>query len=150
MNQSAQFPEARIHHIALRVADSAATTAWFVDVLGFRVDRAFSFGDRQFVWLCPTGQDGPAVELIGGKLPSVPLQSENVLENLNRPGFHHLCLQVSDVDKAVSELRRHDVKIVIDVIAAAAGSGAKKGAFIADPWGNVIELLQFDDGTDPV
>ena len=67
---------------------------------------------------------------------------ENALESLKQPGFHHICLQVNDVEQVMSELRRRDVKILIDVMAGASGSGAEKGAFIADPWDNTIELLE--------
>jgi hypothetical protein len=42
----------------------------------------------------------------------------------------------------MSELQRRDVKILIDVIAGAPGSGVEKGAFIADPWDNIFELLE--------
>ena len=42
----------------------------------------------------------------------------------------------------MSEIRRRDVKILIDVMAGAPGSGVEKGAFIADPWDNIVELLE--------
>jgi hypothetical protein len=42
----------------------------------------------------------------------------------------------------MSELRRRDVKILIEVMAGAPGSGVEKGAFIADLWGNIFELLE--------
>jgi hypothetical protein len=48
----------------------------------------------------------------------------------------------TDVEQVMSELQRHDVKILIDVIAGAPGSGVEKGAFIADPWDNIFELLE--------
>jgi catechol 2,3-dioxygenase-like lactoylglutathione lyase family enzyme len=58
--------ETRIHHVALRVADAAASKAWFMTMLNFRVDREFPFGDKDFVWLCPPETKTPVIELIGG------------------------------------------------------------------------------------
>jgi catechol 2,3-dioxygenase-like lactoylglutathione lyase family enzyme len=136
------FVETQIHHIALRVADAAASKAWFVTMLDFRVDREFSFSGKDFVWLCPSGSKTPVIELIGGgALASCP-SYENPLDSLQQPGFHHICLQFKDVEQVLSELRRRGVKILIDVMAGAPGSGVEKGAFIADPWGNIFELLQ--------
>ena len=67
---------------------------------------------------------------------------ENALESLKQPGFHHICLQVNDIEQVMSEIRHRDVKILIDVMAGAPGSGVEKGAFIADPWDNIFELLE--------
>jgi hypothetical protein len=64
------------------------------------------------------------------------------LESLKQPGFHHICVQVNNIEQVVSELRRRDVKILIDVMAGASGSGVKKVAFIADSWDNVFELVE--------
>jgi hypothetical protein len=38
---------------------------------------------------------------------------------------------------------------LIDVMAGAPGIGVEKGAFIADPWGNIFELLQFVQDSEP-
>jgi catechol 2,3-dioxygenase-like lactoylglutathione lyase family enzyme len=134
--------DARIHHIALRVADAKASKSWFLTMLDFRVNREFSFGGMDFVWLCPAECTVPVVELIGGGVQTSPPLYENALESLKRPGFHHICLQVNDLEQVMSELRRRNVKILIDVMAGAPGSGVEKGAFIADPWENIFELLE--------
>ena len=82
------------------------------------------------------------LELIGGGVQASRPLHENALESLKQPGFHHICLQVTDVEQVMPELQRRDVKILIDVIAGAPGSGVEKGAFIADPWDNIFELLE--------
>jgi catechol 2,3-dioxygenase-like lactoylglutathione lyase family enzyme len=142
MTRSMLSAETRIHHVALRVADAAASKAWFMTMLNFRVDREFSFGDKDFVWLCPPETKTPVIELIGGGALALRPSYENALDSLGQPGFHHICLQVEDVEQAVSELRHRGVKILMDVFAGAPGIGVEKGAFIADPWGNIFELLQ--------
>jgi len=59
---------------------------------------------------------------------------------LRLAGFHHFCLNVSSIDETVAELRRRGVTIVtapfeLPVI-------GRRLAFLADPWGNLIELAQ--------
>ena len=116
-----------IHHIALRVADVEAGKTWLTTMLGFRVERELQIMGLDFAWLSPGGAKTPVIELVGGPVESA--------------------LQVPNVEDYVSELRRREVKILIDVTAGAPGSGAKRIAFIADPWGNIYELFEpADDG----
>jgi catechol 2,3-dioxygenase-like lactoylglutathione lyase family enzyme len=142
MTRNRPLAHARIHHIALRVADTKASKDWFLTKLDFCVDREFSFGGMDFVWLYPAGGDTPVIELIGGELQASRPPYENALESLKQPGLHHIFLQVNDIEQVMSELRRRDVRILIDVMDGAPGSGVEKGAFIADPWDNIFELLQ--------
>jgi catechol 2,3-dioxygenase-like lactoylglutathione lyase family enzyme len=142
MTHSALFAETQIHHIALRVADAAASKAWFLTMLDFQVNREFSYGGMDFVWLCPAESKTSVIELIGGGALASRPPYENALDSFGQPGFHHICLQVNDLEQVISEFRRRDVKILIDVTAGAPGIGVEKVAFIADPWGNIFELLQ--------
>jgi hypothetical protein len=80
--------------------------------------------------------------LIGGGIGASGPPFQNAQESLKQPGFHHICLQVNDIEQVMSEIRHRDVKILIDVMAGAPGSGVEKGAFIADPWDNIFELLE--------
>ena len=142
MTRNEPLAHAQIHHIALRVDDAKASKDWFLTKLDFHVDREFSFNGMDFVWLCPKESTVPVIELIGGDLQASRPPYENPLESLKQPGFHHICFQVNDIEQVMSELRRRDVKILIEVMAGAPGSGVKKGAFIADPWDNIFELLE--------
>jgi lactoylglutathione lyase/glyoxylase I family protein len=142
MTRNKLFSEAQVHHVALRVADADASKVWFLTKLDFRIDREFSFRGMNFVWMRPPGSESPIIELIGGAEQVLYPQYEYASESHKPPGFHHLCLQVDDAEQVVAELRRRDVKIVIDVTAGAPGSGVEKAAFIADPWGNMFELLE--------
>jgi catechol 2,3-dioxygenase-like lactoylglutathione lyase family enzyme len=143
-NQS-PFSTSRIHHIALRVADARESKTWLTTMLDFSVDREFQFAGLHFVWLSPRGTQAPVIELIGGPVNTERQLPENALDSLKESGLHHVCLQVTDIDETVSELQRRGVRIVIDVTAGAPGSGVEKGAFIADPWGNIFEFLQLAD-----
>jgi catechol 2,3-dioxygenase-like lactoylglutathione lyase family enzyme len=130
------------HHVALRVPDAEASKAWFLEKLDFRVEGEFEINGMDFVWICPRGQSAPMIELIGGGTLHSRAPQENLSEILAQPGFHHVCLQVDDINLVVNELRRREVKILIDVMDAAPGSGAEKVAFITDPWDNILEFVQ--------
>lgn len=141
MMQAASSAEAEIHHVALRVADAQGSKDWFVSMFDFRVEQELALGDRKIIWLCPPGQNSPVLELVGGGAqPST--QYKGVMSSGDQPGLLHICLLFSDVEEVVSELRRRDVNVYIDVMAGPPGTGIEKRAFVADPWGNAIELLQ--------
>jgi catechol 2,3-dioxygenase-like lactoylglutathione lyase family enzyme len=151
MTGNGPFAHAQIHHIALRVADVKASKDWFLTELDFCVEREFSFRGVDFVWLCSMESKVPVIELIGGGVQASRPLYENALESVKQPGFHHICIQVNDIEQVVSKLRRRNVKILIDVTVGAPGSGVKKAAFIADPWDNVFELVELARGAeDPV
>jgi len=59
---------------------------------------------------------------------------------LRLAGYHHICLSVQNVDDAVAELRRRDVKIVTEPFNLPAIN--RRLAFFADPWGNLFELAE--------
>jgi catechol 2,3-dioxygenase-like lactoylglutathione lyase family enzyme len=144
--------KSQVHHIALRVVDAQASKSWLKTMLDFRVDSEFTFADTEFVWMRPAQSKGPVIELIGGaEQISRPARenlsvAENALAALKQPGFNHICLQVMDLDKAMAELRRRDVKILLDIMSGPPGSGVEKCAFILDPWENIFELLQVSSG----
>jgi catechol 2,3-dioxygenase-like lactoylglutathione lyase family enzyme len=87
MTPNALFAEAQIHHVALRVADAKASKAWFLTMLDFRVDREFSFGGMDFVWLCPAESNVPVIELIGGGVQVSRPLCENALESPQAAGY---------------------------------------------------------------
>jgi catechol 2,3-dioxygenase-like lactoylglutathione lyase family enzyme len=144
----AVLANAQVHHVALRVADAQASKSWLITMLDFRVVSEFTFADTDFIWICPAESKGPVIELIGGaEQVSRPVHknasaAEDALARLKQPGFNHICLQVNDLEQAMAELRRRNVKILLDVMAAPPGSGVKKCAFILDPWDNIFELLE--------
>ena len=55
-------------------------------------------------------------------------------------GFHHFCLNVASIDETVAELRRRGVTIVTEPFELPLIG--RRLAFLADPWGSLIELAQ--------
>jgi lactoylglutathione lyase/glyoxylase I family protein len=61
-------------------------------------------------------------------------------DSLRLAGYHHFCLNVADIDATVAELRHRDVTIVTEPFELPAIN--RRLAFLADPFGNLIELAQ--------
>ena len=61
-------------------------------------------------------------------------------DSLRLAGYHHFCLNVQDINAAIAEFRRRGVTIVTEPFELRVIS--RRLAFIADPFGNLIELAQ--------
>lgn len=146
MADQSPFSAGIIHHVALRVADVEAAKKWLTNTLGFRVEREFRIADNDFFFLSPGGVEAPVIELVGGPVENERQLPENIQDMMKLAGWHHICLQVPSVEQCISDLRNRGVKILIEGMDGLPGLGVEKVAFIADPWGNIYELLQLTDG----
>jgi lactoylglutathione lyase/glyoxylase I family protein len=141
-NQSSAFADIKGHHVALRVPDRAQALEWYVNKLDWRVIHLWPYADEELAYIAPPNDDNFMVELLGGGDPG-PLPAPayaDLGESLRRAGYHHFCLVVSDIDKSVAEFRKRGVRIVTEPFQLDAIS--RKLAFIADPFGNLIELAE--------
>lgn len=89
-----QVDLAGLHHVALSVSDLDASTAWYRDVLGLRVETRLSGEDRRWavLGLPGTGQQLGLVEHADVSQPFVP-------QNL---GLDHVAFTVSSGDELAS------------------------------------------------
>ncbi|WP_245506742.1 VOC family protein, partial [Rhizobium leguminosarum] len=141
-NTASPFASMKGHHVAIRVPDFAAAKRWYLEKLDFRVVQEWPYEDEQLAYLAPPADDGLNVELLGGGNP-LPIPKPvytDLADSLRLAGYHHLCLEVDNMDATIAELRRRGVQIVaapfdLPVI-------KRRLAFIADPWGNLMELSQ--------
>jgi lactoylglutathione lyase/glyoxylase I family protein len=141
-NQSSAFADIKGHHVALRVPDRAQALEWYVNKLDWRVIHLWPYADEELAYIAPPNDDNFMVELLGGGDPG-PLPAPayaDLGESLRHAGYHHFCLVVSDIDKSVAEFRKRGVRIVTEPFQLDAIS--RKLAFIADPFGNLIELAE--------
>src|SRR5215470_16338279 len=129
MADQSPFSTGIFHHFALRVEDVEAGKKWLTAMLGFRVEREFQVAGNDFVFLSPGGAKAPVIELVGGPVEKRQLP-ENIPDMLKMGGWHHICLQVRNVEQCISDLRRRGVKILVDVMDGPPEIGVKKVAFI--------------------
>jgi glyoxylase I family protein len=136
------FADMKGHHVAVRVPDFEVGRRWYVEKLDFRVIYEWPFTDQHLAYLAPANDDHFWIELLGDGSPAPAAKPgySDLGQSLNYAGYHHFCLTVTNIAATVSELRRRGVTIVtepfvLDVI-------SRKLAFLADPWGNLIELAE--------
>jgi catechol 2,3-dioxygenase-like lactoylglutathione lyase family enzyme len=139
---SSPFADVRGHHVAIRVPDRDIAIQWYQDKLDWRVIHTWPYGDQQLAFLAPPNDDRFMVELLAGGDPgpqTVPVYKD-LGDSLRHAGYHHFCLTVADIESTVQELRRRDVKILAEPFQV--DEISRKIAFVADPFGNVIELAE--------
>jgi lactoylglutathione lyase/glyoxylase I family protein len=139
-NPASAFAGMRGHHVAVRVKDFDEAKNWYVEKLEFRVVHEWPFADEQLAYLAPANDDGFMIELLAGGDP-LPIDAPTYIDlgdSLRHAGYHHFCINVPDMDKAIADLKARGVTVVTEPFKLDAIS--RRLAFIADPSGNLIEL----------
>ncbi|HEU5101608.1 MAG TPA: VOC family protein [Roseiflexaceae bacterium] len=118
------------HHVAIYTRDLARLEAFYTQLLSFPVVRRWDvvgivFVDAGGLWIELTRQDAPD----DGTQPHMLDQGV---------GINHVALQVDDVDRAFRELVDRGVR----ALSAPADYENVRVAFLADPDGNVLELIE--------
>jgi lactoylglutathione lyase len=124
----------QIAHTAYRVQDMEAALDFYCGKLGFR--RAFDLhhpetGNPWIIYIQVASEQ--FIELF---YPDAELRAGN--------RYMHLCLETADLAAAVAELRRRGVPIWREI---RQGVDRNLQAWIKDPDGNEIELMQIDPGS---
>ena len=109
------------HHIHLRVGDRAAARSWYLETFGGEPAKvgdldAVRYGEVHILFL-PAKDDAPS----------------NQGSTLDHIGF-----SLANLDDKIEEFREAGVRVVQDVRSI----GPIKYAFVEDPWGTRIEVLQ--------
>jgi len=141
-NTRSPFASMKGHHVAMRVPDFEVAKRWFVEKLDFRVIHEWPYADQHLAYVAPPTDDTFFVEILGDGDPKPipkPVYSD-LGDSLRLAGYHHFCLNVRDIDATVAELRRREVTIVTEPFELPAIN--RRLAFLADPFGNLIELAQ--------
>jgi catechol 2,3-dioxygenase-like lactoylglutathione lyase family enzyme len=141
-NKASPFADVRGHHVAVRVPDRAEALKWYTEKLDWRVVHLWPFADEELAYIAPPNDDTFMVELLAGGNPgplAAPAYSD-LGESLRHAGYHHFCLMVDNIDVTIAEFRKRGVKIVTEPFQL--DDISRKLAFIADPFGNLIELAE--------
>lgn len=118
-------------HTAIEVADLAATRAFYEDGLGLSFDREFTEDGIQNYYV--SGEGGAGIQFrhdLDGARPIEPA------------GIHHLAIEVDDLYGTFERL----VELTdCEVVEAPTEDEDNRKAFVRDPDGYVVELLEFFD-----
>jgi catechol 2,3-dioxygenase-like lactoylglutathione lyase family enzyme len=135
----------RLDHVGLSVGDLDRATAWYHEALGFDVDFAFRIPVlRGAILAHPSGlriellERGGSGGGIGGSDPDTALLTR---------GWAHIALEVEDLDGTYPRLVEAGASGVWEP-RQAPEPGARM-AFVHDPEGNLIELIERDVLPEP-
>ncbi|HTW03968.1 MAG TPA: VOC family protein [Streptosporangiaceae bacterium] len=133
--------EVRFHHVSVSVADLDAQQAWYQQVLGFtEVIEQFSVPEPPVRTVVLRSASGVRIELIeraGSRRAEV---YGDPLDTLRGQGYGHWAVEVSDLDGAFAAVTENGGRAVWPP-ADAVQPGARF-AYVKDPEGNLIELIQ--------
>ena len=125
-----------IGHSAYGVQDIDASLAFYVDQLG--LEKAFELRrDDGTLWIVYVYCGGGSfVELFPG---------EDVTERPNTDSYKHLCLRVDDMTATLDDLRQRGLE---PIDPPSVGKDGNTQAWVRDPDGNLIELMQIAPDSD--
>lgn len=128
----------KINHVAIVVEDINAALAFWRDSLGIPLQQIEEVpNEKSTVAFLPVGDS--EIELV------VPTSTDSgVAKYLNKrgPGMHHLCLEVEDIETALSGLIGAGIQLIHEV--PVTGHGGRKYAFIHPKaaTGVLVELYE--------
>jgi len=156
----AALPTLAVHHVSIAVADLDAAIAWYADIFGLEVEQrmdASSFGLRGAFLRRP----GVRLELWQSLALSADAEARRAPRmDLKVMGTKHLAFVVPDLPAAMAALLQRGVEVLMvqrartepmlpDPEPLAPGKPRLFAAFIADPFGTAIEVIdgaQVGDG----
>jgi lactoylglutathione lyase len=121
----------RFGHVAFSVADAERSVRWYADALGAKkIYHAERQGERPELMFLEFA-NGQCIELFPG--------GKNQLASPADPiGYIHFCLVLDNLDEALEHLAKMNVRPERKFI----GRAKQRIAFISDPDGNSIELME--------
>ena len=129
----------RLDHVGLAVADLAAARSWFCDVFGLVPELTLRVGALDLdIEMLIHPVNGYRLELLH-RPGSAADKPANPGEAALREGYGHMAFDVTDLDAAYDRAMARGARPVMPP-----GPSPEPGvrmAFVADPEGNLIELL---------
>ncbi|SHH28687.1 Catechol 2,3-dioxygenase [Jatrophihabitans endophyticus] len=129
----------RLDHVGLSVADLPAMTTWYVRALELQVEFEFALDGVDFRGAMLRSADGWRLELLHRPEGRPGLQAANPVEAALTHGFGHIALDVAVVDDAYDALL--DAGATDRMSPRPSPEPGVRMAFVADPEGNLVELL---------
>lgn len=120
-----------LDHLVLTVASLEATTAWYRDVLGMRVE---TFGE------------GRTALVFGGEKINLHEAGHEFEPRAARalPGTADLCLITeTPLDRVIAHLTRADVPVVEGPVNRTGAEGGIRSVYLRDPDQNLIEIANY-------
>jgi glyoxylase I family protein len=138
--------EPRLDHVGLNVADLAVAADWYRRAFGYETNLELRIDaiDLDIVMLIHPGSGG-RLELLHRPGSTSGLRAANPAEAALSNGFGHMAFDVADLDAAFARVVALGARAVMPP-----QDSPEKGvrmAFVADPEGNLVELLSRSPAT---
>ena len=128
-----------LDHVGLHVGDLAAMTAWYVRTLKLETVFEFTLDEVGLRGVMLRSPNGYRIELLHRAGNVAGLQAANPAEAALTRGFGHIALDVPDVDAAHAQLLAGGA--ADRMTPRPSPEPGVRMAYVADPEGNLIELL---------
>ena len=121
----------RFGHVAFKVADAERSERWYADAFGAKkIYHVEAQGERPELMFLEFA-NGQCIELFPG--------GKNMLASPPDPiGYIHFCLVLDNLEQAIEHLAKMNIKLDRKFI----GRAKQRIAFVSDPDGNSIELME--------
>jgi catechol 2,3-dioxygenase-like lactoylglutathione lyase family enzyme len=125
-------------YIAISVQDMEAMSAFYVDKLGFKVEKDAALGQAlHFRWLTNGAQRVELIQMAGSQAGPARQKPPG---HLTIRGFSHLGIETPDIEATKAALLAKGVTLAVDISTLA--PLGMKAMFVIDPEGNAIEIIQ--------
>lgn len=120
----------QVAHVCIGATDLEQANHFYCDILG--MERGFDFikNDELYGFYIKAGEN-----------TFIEIFIQNDKANLDRPIIKHLCLEVEDIDAVIQAIRDKGY----DITDKKQGSDQSWQAWVTDPSGVRIELMQYTD-----
>ncbi|MFF1747429.1 VOC family protein [Streptomyces mirabilis] len=126
-------------HVGLSVADLDTQRRFYTEALGFQQEHCTEFRDAHIRIALLRAPGGAGLELTE-RAGSTPQRFTDAFDGAGVQGYFHWALTVADLDTAMAAAAAAGARTV--TTPAAAARPGIRFAYLADPEGNLIELLQ--------
>jgi lactoylglutathione lyase/glyoxylase I family protein len=116
--------------------------AWYSKAFDFRVVKEWPGPNGlQLAYLAAPGDNGSLIEIIGGNTSDAGTPAPaDFWESFAPARYHHFAFSVPDHETALATLRDRGITIQLEPFEVP--ELGYSVAFVADPWGNFIELVE--------
>jgi lactoylglutathione lyase len=123
----------QIHHFGVKVRDVGKAMDFYTRVLGLKLMETVTLAGQPFYFV----GDGKMMMEIEPAYDEERLNCDH--------GFSHLALSVDNLEEYCKNLKEQDVTFILE---PSQFIPTRKIAFIADPEGNAIQLIEFINITE--
>jgi lactoylglutathione lyase len=133
-------PVRRLDHVGLNVADLAAAQSWYCVAFGYEPDFVATLDAFELdIVMLVHPEHGDRLELLHRPGSQPGLRASNPPEAVLTEGFGHVAFDVPEVDAAFDRLVELGARPVMTP--RPSPEPGVRMAFVADPEGNLVELL---------